>query len=158
MADSYCLTSVAADTWGQLSPLKFSKTVCVYWSWCSVEPSAFLIVSIQKMASTCTACAFGPPAAPCRKAMFVVPPPEEGGMRAVVEIFRVSVETIFFPAIPCASTTFGLFTIACVTWGMSAGGVRNWVGTARFVSGNGVGVCGGAIVNGVMLTGAKVGA
>ena len=123
-----------------------------------VDPFASLIVSIQKMASTCTDCAFGPPAAPCRNAMFAVPPPVEGGLRSVVEILRVVVETMSFPAIPWASTMFGLSTIACVTLGMSAGGVRNADATPRFVSGNCIGVCGGAIVNGVMLAGAKVGA
>src|SRR5215472_3532627 len=66
-------------------------------------------------------------------------------------------EFIFFPALPAASTTFGLSNIACVTLGMSPGGVRKVVAVSKFVSGNGIRVFGGAMVNGVMLTGGKVG-
>jgi hypothetical protein len=76
----------------------------------------------------------------------------------VVDIFRVVVEMIFFPAIPCARNELGLLTIAWVTCGMSPGGVRNADAIERFVSGNGTLLCGGAIVNGVMSTAEKAGA
>src|SRR5579871_692559 len=66
-------------------------------------------------------------------------------------------DLIFFPAIASASTTLGLLTIACVTCGMSPGGVRNAVGIPRFSSGKWIGVWGGAMVNGTMLAGLKAG-
>ncbi len=82
-----------------------------------------------------------------------VPPPLVGGLSGVVDIRSVVVETMFLPSRALDSTRLGLFTIAWVTFGMSAGGVRNCEAIPRLVSGNWIGVCGGAIVKGVMLAG-----
>lgn len=90
----YCLSSVATETCGQLSPLKLSSTVWVYCNCSLVVPFGSFTVSIQKMASICAAWAFGPPAAPCRKAMLAAPPPELGGFSAVEEIRSVVVATM----------------------------------------------------------------
>src|SRR5258708_7439882 len=105
-----------------------------------------------------TAEALGPPAAPSRKAMFELPPPEDGGLRDAVEIRRVVVERTVFPARPAARKTLGLSTMAWVTWGISVLAVRKFDGAPRLLSGNATGLCGGVMTNGVMLTGAKVGA
>jgi hypothetical protein len=84
--------------------------------------------------------------------MFEVPPLLVSGLSAAVETFRVVVEMMVCSAIAWLSTLLGLSTIACVTLGMSAGEVRNWLGTPRLVSGKETGECGGAIENGVMST------
>src|ERR1700719_4374333 len=90
--------------------------------------------------------------------MFDVPPPEEGGLRTVVEIVSVVTRVIVLLATPLARKTLGLSIIACVTLGIWVDSVRKFVGVARFVAGNWMGVLGGAIVNGVMLVGGKTGA
>ena len=90
--------------------------------------------------------------------MLDVSPPDVGGFSGRVEIFSVTVEITFFPCSPNLNAVLGSLTIAWVTRGMSSGSVRNCVGIARLVSGNGTGLCGGAIVNGVMLTAAMFGA
>ena len=69
--------------------------------------------------------------------MLEVPPPVVGGLSGTVEILSVEVEMMFSTAIASARTVFGLSTIACLTPGMSAAGVRNAEGVARFDSGNG---------------------
>src|SRR6266566_7057300 len=121
-------------------------------------PFGSFTVSIQKMHSTLAALALGPPAAPCRNAILEVPPPVVGGLSGVVETRKVVVEMMFCPAIAWLSTLLGLSTIACVTPGISACGVRNWLGVARLLSGKWIGSCGGSIVNGVIETGAIGGA
>jgi hypothetical protein len=64
--------------------------------------------------------------------MFEVPPLLVSGLSAAVETFRVVVEMMVCSAIAWLSTLLGLSTIACVTLGMSAGEVRNWLGTPRW--------------------------
>src|SRR5215470_14938954 len=89
--------------------------------------------------------------------MFAVPPPDEGGLRSIVEICSWVTDLICFPTAPASRTEFGLSTIACVTLGMSVGGVRKVVALIRSVSGNEMGLLGGFMVNGVMLTVGKFG-
>src|SRR5258708_19794192 len=103
-----------------------------------------------------TAEALGPPAAPSRKAMFELPPPEDGGLRDAVEIRRVVVERTVFPARPAARNTLGLSTMAWVTWGISVLAVRKFDGAPRLLSGNATGLCGALMTNEVMLPAPKI--
>ena len=90
--------------------------------------------------------------------MFDVPPPDDGGLRSIVEILKVVVDVIWLRFVAWERNTLGLSTICCVTWGMSADGVRRVDGLLRFVSaGNGTRLAGFPITNGVMLTVAKDG-
>src|ERR1017187_837834 len=90
--------------WGQLRPLKFSSTTCEYCSWRG--PGSPWIVSRKNVAVTCAATAFGPLAAPVRKAVFAVPPPGSGASR--VDTCSLVVASICWPAIAERRTLLGV--------------------------------------------------
>src|SRR5947209_1491655 len=133
------LRIVATVTCGQLRPLKFRITVCVYCSCRKLgNGNVPLTVSIQNVENTSAATALGVlgPGPPAKNDVLSVPPPVIGAA-ALVVTWSVVVERIVCPAIAACRTEFGLFTMPCVMPTMSAGGERNAVATERFCSGNG---------------------
>src|SRR5450631_2068348 len=144
------LRSVATDTCGQLSPLKFSSTVWVYCSWrYSSPPLAGTTFSIQNIAVMEAGEAFGPSVGePCKNAVPSVPPPLIGE-GAVVDMMSAVVVMTMSEDRSDVRTEFGSSTMACVIDGSDK--LRNGVAVPRFDSGNGTVLEGFPTTNGVML-------